>query len=85
MTVPTALARLPNELTFSTLWQLKDKYLNLVQVTDFPTGGHFAAFEEPQLLANDIIAAVKAFDRFHEANHTQFGPPPGPSGGLPIR
>ena len=32
---------------------------NLVQFTDMPRGGHFAAFEEPILLVNDIRSFVE--------------------------
>lgn len=35
------------------------KYKNLIQVTDMKEGGHFAAFEQPKLLADDVWAAVK--------------------------
>lgn len=30
------------------------KFSNLVSYTDMPRGGHFAAYEEPELLASDI-------------------------------
>lgn len=29
-----------------------------------PRGGHFAAFEEPELLANDIVQFVKKVEKF---------------------
>lgn len=29
-----------------------------------PKGGHFGAFEEPQLLANDIVQFVKKVEKF---------------------
>ncbi|XP_063244853.1 juvenile hormone epoxide hydrolase 1-like [Bacillus rossius redtenbacheri] len=57
--VPTACALFPNELAYQSEFILKDKYKNLVQVSDMPRGGHFAAFEEPLLLANDVWSAVK--------------------------
>lgn len=59
------MARFPNEILFSTEWQLKEKYLNLLQVTDLPSGGHFAAFEVPELLASDIESAILKFEAFH--------------------
>lgn len=54
VTVPTGYARFHNELATLPVSVLKLKYKNLVQVSDFPTGGHFAAFEEPKLLADDV-------------------------------
>uniref|UniRef100_A0A1B6JZ18 Epoxide hydrolase n=1 Tax=Homalodisca liturata TaxID=320908 RepID=A0A1B6JZ18_9HEMI len=58
--VPTAIARFPNELAHQPRCFLEKKFTNLVQVTDMPTGGHFAAFEEPKLLADDIWDFVSA-------------------------
>lgn len=29
-----------------------------------PRGGHFAAFEEPQLLSSDIVQFVKKVEKF---------------------
>lgn len=54
MTVPSGIARFPYELNFHPRSLLEKRYQNLVQLTDFPTGGHFAAFEEPKLLSEDI-------------------------------
>jgi len=49
---PSALA-LFKELTTPPINQLND-FLNLVQLNKMPSGGHFAALEEPTLLVNDI-------------------------------
>nr|CAD7434550.1 unnamed protein product [Timema monikensis] len=57
--VPSACAMFPNEIAYTPESLLKSKYHNLVQFNDMARGGHFAAFEEPQLLANDIWSAVK--------------------------
>lgn len=56
--VPCAVARFPYEIVYQPEWILKDKYSNLVQVTDFEYGGHFAAFEVPEVFAEDIFSAV---------------------------
>jgi len=37
---------------------LNRKYVNLVRATEMKEGGHFAAFEQPRLLANDIWSTV---------------------------
>lgn len=39
------------------------KYLNIYYYTMMPRGGHFAAFEEPQLLADDIFQFVRKVEK----------------------
>lgn len=58
-TVPYGCARFRHDLFHSLDWQLKDKYTNLVHSTYYPDGGHFAAFEVPDVLYNDFIGFVK--------------------------
>lgn len=58
--MPTAIARFPYEISNHPRSILELKFQNLVQLSDFPTGGHFAAFEEPQLLADDVWMFVDA-------------------------
>ncbi|KAJ8877465.1 hypothetical protein PR048_021920 [Dryococelus australis] len=57
--VPTACAIFPHEIIYQPETMLRDRYKNLVQVNHLPRGGHFAAFEEPKLLADDVWSAVK--------------------------
>lgn len=59
---PTACAAFPNELAYQPKSLLQEKFHKLVQHTDMPRGGHFAAFEEPELLADDVFKAVKIMD-----------------------
>lgn len=59
VTVPTAIAKFPFELplyAFPPRSQVEKSYGNIVQWTDFPAGGHFAALEQPEALADDIRA-----------------------------
>lgn len=58
--VPTGVAAFPEELFVQPKSFLSGKFHNILTYNDMERGGHFAAFEEPQLLANDIIAFVKA-------------------------
>ncbi|KAF2879071.1 hypothetical protein ILUMI_27106 [Ignelater luminosus] len=62
--VPCACARFAHEIIYNTDWILRDKFTNLIQTTDFDKGGHFAALEEPQLLAQDIVSAVRKMERW---------------------
>ena len=54
--VPTGLAAFPNELSQTPESVAALKYQNIVQYTDMPSGGHFAALQEPALLAKDIFS-----------------------------
>lgn len=56
--VPTGIASFPNELVHCPLLWAKQKFLNIVSFNYMPRGGHFAAFEEPELLARDILQFV---------------------------
>ncbi|CDW54362.1 epoxide hydrolase 1 [Trichuris trichiura] len=53
--VPTAIARFPGDPLLCPLSHLKCKYVNIIRSTNMPRGGHFAALEEPKLLAEDIF------------------------------
>jgi microsomal epoxide hydrolase len=49
----------PNELAYLPKSLLQEKYQKLVRFTDMPQGGHFAAFEVPELLSDDVWETVK--------------------------
>ncbi|XP_027010160.1 epoxide hydrolase 1 [Tachysurus fulvidraco] len=57
--VPTGLAIFPNELVHTPELWARQKYHKLVSYTLMPRGGHFAAMEEPELMAQDIQKFVK--------------------------
>ncbi|XP_032441481.1 epoxide hydrolase 1 [Xiphophorus hellerii] len=52
--VPTGFACFPNELMHTPKLWVKQKYHNLVSFSPMQRGGHFAAMEEPRLMAEDI-------------------------------
>jgi microsomal epoxide hydrolase len=52
--VPFACARFPGEVFANVPRKAVEAAYNLVQYTEMASGGHFAAFEEPDLLAQDI-------------------------------
>ncbi len=58
--VPCAIARFPKEEPFPPREWI-DRGYNVQQWTDMPSGGHFAAAEEPQLLAEDIRRFSRRF------------------------
>lgn len=51
--VPFACARFPGEIWVAPRKWIESQY-NLVQFTEMPRGGHFAAMEEPELLVEDV-------------------------------
>ncbi|XP_014484159.1 PREDICTED: juvenile hormone epoxide hydrolase 2-like [Dinoponera quadriceps] len=68
VTVPSACVQFPHEIKLYPENILRDKYVNLVRVTKMPRGGHFAAMEEPKLLANDIWASVGQMEVLKRSN-----------------
>ncbi|KAK2922041.1 epoxide hydrolase 1 [Channa argus] len=61
--VPTGLAAFPAELMHCPKSWAQIRYKNICSYTFMPCGGHFAAFEEPQLLASDILQFVKKVEK----------------------
>ncbi|NXL91344.1 HYEP hydrolase, partial [Alectura lathami] len=56
--VPTGIAAFPNEIIHTPRAWAQKKYTNIVSFNFMPRGGHFAALEEPELLAEDILQFV---------------------------
>jgi len=52
---PTACADFPKEIIWSPRRWLEGRY-NIVRWTEMPRGGHFAAWEQPALLVDDVRA-----------------------------
>ncbi|XP_071451836.1 juvenile hormone epoxide hydrolase 1-like, partial [Hetaerina americana] len=61
-TVPVACARFPEELIYMPEFSIRSKFHRLVHLSDLPRGGHFAAMEEPKLLADDVWDSVKLME-----------------------
>ncbi len=57
---PVAVALFPKEIPMPPL-ALAKRGLNVVRWTEMPVGGHFAAMEQPELLANDIREFFRAW------------------------
>ena len=52
---PTAAAIFPAEMSEWPPKSYVDRIFNVIQWTEMPSGGHFAALEEPELLVNDLV------------------------------
>ncbi|XP_023687361.1 epoxide hydrolase 1 [Paramormyrops kingsleyae] len=61
--VPTALASFPNELLHTPKLWVKQKYHNLCSFTPMARGGHFAAMEEPEMMAADLRKFIMQLER----------------------
>jgi pimeloyl-ACP methyl ester carboxylesterase len=59
---PTGIARFHKEEPFPSR-KFIERGFNVQHWTDFPKGGHFAAMEQPMLLANDIMQFAKSLDQ----------------------
>jgi pimeloyl-ACP methyl ester carboxylesterase len=56
--VPAAVAHCPYDPPLPREWAARQ--VNLVRFTDFPRGGHFMAWEEPELYAADLQDFIRA-------------------------
>ncbi|CAG9792383.1 unnamed protein product [Diatraea saccharalis] len=68
--VPTWGIKFKHELLFFPDCLLRLKYKNYLHSTMVEEGGHFAAFEMPDVMAKDIFEAVKTFREFHGNERT---------------
>ena len=63
MRVPSGIADFPGELTRVPESWARTVLPNLVHYTTMPRGGHFAAMEEPELLAQDIRQFIRKVEK----------------------
>lgn len=61
--VPAGLAAFPNELMHVPLAWAKQKYKRIVSYSYMSRGGHFAAFEEPQMIVDDLVRFVQCVEK----------------------
>jgi pimeloyl-ACP methyl ester carboxylesterase len=61
VTLPVAYTVFPDELFQAPRHWVKSAYHNLVYYNEAPKGGHFAAWEEPEVFAGEMRAAFRSF------------------------
>ncbi|XP_010200160.2 epoxide hydrolase 1-like [Colius striatus] len=61
--VPTGIAAFPQEIAHTPRAWAKGNFKNIITYSYMPRGGHFAAFEEPKLLAQDIVHFVRKVEQ----------------------
>ncbi|HEX6116465.1 MAG TPA: epoxide hydrolase [Solirubrobacterales bacterium] len=60
VTVPAGAADFPAEIVRAPRDWAERQLADLRRFTEMPRGGHFAAFEEPELLADDVLALLES-------------------------
>ncbi len=60
VTLPTGVASFPKEILRSPRHWCENNY-NITRWTDMPRGGHFAAFEQPELFVDDLASFFADF------------------------
>jgi pimeloyl-ACP methyl ester carboxylesterase len=60
VTIPTAVSAFPDELYQAPRSWTEKAYPKLIYYNKLPRGGHFAAWEQPQLFASEMRAAFKS-------------------------
>lgn len=58
--LPTGVASFPKEILRSSRRWCEATY-NITRWTDMPRGGHFAAFEQPELFIGEVVAFFSEF------------------------
>ena len=58
--IPTAVSAFPDELYQAPRSWTEKAYPKLIYYNKLPKGGHFAAWEQPQLLVSELRAAFKS-------------------------
>ena len=71
--VPTAVADFPAEMLHPPRAWTERQLADIRRWTEFDRGGHFAAFEEPDLLADDVIAFLAESDDAAALGHHRTG------------
>lgn len=64
--VPVGVIDPPNEITRTPRKLVEPYYDHLLQYTELPRGGHFTAFEEPELVVDDLRTFVESAVQFHK-------------------
>ena len=65
------MANFPHELVQMPLAWLHVAFPNIIQFTEMPRGGHFAALEEPELLADDVWKFVEKVEKIPKAQQRE--------------
>jgi hypothetical protein len=59
--IPVAVSVFPDELYEAPRSWAEKAYPNLIHYNKLPKGGHFAAWEQPELMTSELRSAFKTF------------------------
>jgi pimeloyl-ACP methyl ester carboxylesterase len=60
VTVPVAVSVFPDDVVYSPRSWAEQAYPNLVHYNEVDRGGHFAAWEQPELYASELRAGLRS-------------------------
>ena len=60
VSVPVAVSNFPDDVVYSARSWAEQAYPNLVHFNDVDRGGHFAAWEQPELYASEVRAGLRS-------------------------
>ena len=60
VTIPSGISIFPKEIFRCSKRWAEKRYTNLKYFNELPTGGHFAAFEQPETFVREVRSAFKA-------------------------
>jgi len=61
VTIPTGVAVFPKEIVAPVRKWMEASYTNIQHWSEMPKGGHFAAFEQPELFVQELRACFRQF------------------------
>ena len=61
ITIPTGCSLFPKEIVRPSRRWAEKRYTNIVHWNELPRGGHFAAFEQPELFVGELRECFRAF------------------------
>jgi hypothetical protein len=59
LTLPVAVTVFPRDIPHLPRSWIEDTYTNLIHYSEADKGGHFAAFEQPEILVNEIRTGLR--------------------------
>ena len=63
VTIPAAVSAFPDEIYTAPRSWAEKAYPKLIHYNKLPKGGHFAAWEQPQLYSNEVRAGLRSLRR----------------------
>lgn len=69
--VPSACAQFPHEIMYQPPSLLSARFKKLIRAKKMPRGGHFAAFEEPKLLADEVWTSIGIMESDRKHNQAK--------------